>query len=231
MKRLNLNEVHEALFGLLCEFDRVCREHNLKYSLSYGTLLGAVRHKGFIPWDDDIDVNMPRPDYEKFVELANSGVLGEHFCISKDRGKGTYYCFTKLMDKRFPLRSPNHIEVPYLFLDVFPVDGVPEDETERNKLFKKERKWVVLSGICQWYTMDRWWGFIAYIIGFWFYILINLFVGRKRAVRKMNELAARYPLEGYALCGQHNFATAKEEVPTEVYANYCEVEFEGKQEM
>ena len=121
MKRLHLEEIHQALIGLLDEFDRICREYNLNYSLSYGTLLGAVRHKGFIPWDDDADVNMPRPDYEKFLELAKNGALGEHFCISKDRGKGTYYSFTKLMDKRYPIHCPNHIEVKYLFLDIFQI--------------------------------------------------------------------------------------------------------------
>ena len=228
MKRLHLEEIHQALIGLLDEFDRICREHNLNYSLSYGTLLGAVRHKGFIPWDDDADVNMPRPDYEKFLELAKNGALGEHFCISKDRGKGTYYSFTKLMDKRYPIHCPNHIEVKYLFLDIFPVDGVADDVKEREKQFKQERKWVVLAGICQWYTMDRWWGFIAYIIGFWFYPLFILFVGRTRAVRKMNEFAARYPFETSKYCAQHNFAPPTEAVPVEVYREYCEVEFEGK---
>lgn len=57
---LTLDEVHEELLNLLLRFDAFCKEHNLRYSLDSGTLLGAVRHKGFIPWDDDIDLNMPR---------------------------------------------------------------------------------------------------------------------------------------------------------------------------
>ena len=146
MKRLTLDEMHEALLGILSEFDRVCREHDLKYTLAAGTLLGAIRHKGFIPWDDDVDVYMPRPEYEKFRKLVLEGnVLSEHFTLSKDRGKGTYYPFLKLMDDRYPIKCPNHIEVPYLFLDIFPVDGMPSSAAEREKVYKKERKWNIAA--------------------------------------------------------------------------------------
>ena len=213
----------------MTEFDRVCREHGLRYTLADGSLLGAVRHKGFIPWDDDMDVFMPRPDYEKFIQLVSEGgVLPEYLTLSKDRGKGTYYTFTKVLDTRYPLRSGNHIEVPYLFLDIFPIDGAASDEEERKKQHKKERRWVIAAGICQWYTMDRWWGFIAYIIGWWFYILVNLFVGRTRAVRKMNEYALKYPYESSDMAVFHCFGTVSAAVPKEVYENYCELEFEGR---
>lgn len=229
MKRLNLDELHEALLGLLTEFDRVCREHNLKYSLAAGTLLGAVRHKGFIPWDDDVDVYMARPYYEKFIKLISEGnVLGEHFSVSKDRGKGTYYPFIKLMDHRYPIKTPNHIEVPYLYLDIFPVDGVLVEKEEREKLYKKEKRWVVAAGICQFYTMDRWWGFIAYIIGWWFYLGTKLFIGAKRAVRKMNEYAARIPYERAEMAAFHNIGFPCEALPVQAYEEVCEVEFEGK---
>ena len=63
MKRLTLEELHDALLEILVEIDKVCREHGLRYTLAAGTLLGAIRHKGFIPWDDDADIYMPRPDY------------------------------------------------------------------------------------------------------------------------------------------------------------------------
>ena len=65
MQQLSLREVQLEELNLLKDFDQFCKKYNLKYSLCYGTLIGAARHKGFIPWDDDIDVCMPRPDYER----------------------------------------------------------------------------------------------------------------------------------------------------------------------
>ena len=72
MQQLSLREVQLEELELLKDFDQFCKKHNLKYSLCYGTLIGAARHKGFIPWDDDIDVCMPRPDYERLLTLKAS---------------------------------------------------------------------------------------------------------------------------------------------------------------
>lgn len=224
--------MQEALLEILTEFDKVCKKYGLRYSLAAGTLLGAVRHKGFIPWDDDTDVYMPRPDYEKFIEIIqNEDALPEYLTYSKDRGKGTYYSFVKLLDTRYKIRTPNHIEVKYLYLDVFPVDGAADTREERIAQFKKERSWVVRAGICQWYTMDRWWGFIAYIIGFWFYIGANIFTPRSLCVKKMNALARKYEYGTTKWATCHNFGYPDEAVPTEVYENYSEIEFEGRKFM
>ena len=67
MVQLTKPQIHSVLLEILKEVDSFCKEKGLRYSMAYGTLLGAVRHKGFIPWDDDIDILMPRPDFERFV--------------------------------------------------------------------------------------------------------------------------------------------------------------------
>ena len=73
-KYLTPNEVKAEELAMLVEFGDLCKREGLRYSLAGGTLLGAVRHKGFIPWDDDIDVSMPRPDFDSLVAFVRSGV-------------------------------------------------------------------------------------------------------------------------------------------------------------
>lgn len=84
-KKMSLAEIKSVELDLLIEFDSFCNEHNLKYALDGGTLIGALRHKGFIPWDDDIDVTMPFPDFLKFVELykKKEKILMQNFCMER----------------------------------------------------------------------------------------------------------------------------------------------------
>lgn len=71
---LSPSEVKREILNILIRFDDLAREHGLTYSLAYGTLLGAVRHRGFIPWDDDVDIAMPRPDYDRLIRLVKDGL-------------------------------------------------------------------------------------------------------------------------------------------------------------
>ena len=81
MKELTLKEIQEDVFQILLTFDQFCKNNDLTYRLAGGTLLGAIRHKGFIPWDDDIDIIMLRSEYEKFVKVKDS-LKREHTFIS-----------------------------------------------------------------------------------------------------------------------------------------------------
>lgn len=123
----DLRQVQLAQLEILKEFAAVCEQHNLQYFLCFGTLLGAVRHRGFIPWDDDLDVGMPREDYDRFLEIADQALdHKKYYCLSwnthpdygmpyaKIKKKGTIY-----QEER---GSKKHNE---LFIDVFPYDVYP----------------------------------------------------------------------------------------------------------
>ena len=127
-----LREYQYALLYLLKEFDRVCSENNIRYWLSGGTLLGAKRHGGFIPWDDDVDVDMMRQDYKKFPQIFNSSTKNSDlFCeIWRDKNAPAT-CILKIQHKK----------IKQLFVDIFPHDFYIKDvrDDEKIKLNKKIR--------------------------------------------------------------------------------------------
>lgn len=97
-KELTLDEMKAVELGILKKFDSICKENGLEYSLAYGTMLGAIRHKGFIPWDDDIDVFMKREDYEKLLKLKYDD--GDFEIKSYRYSKNYYFLYSKMVDKR-----------------------------------------------------------------------------------------------------------------------------------
>lgn len=129
MNELTAKEYRERQLSLLQRFHDFCKEHNLRYSLAYGTLLGAVRHNGFIPWDDDMDVMMPRPDYDKFTEMARMRPVPFAFYDFRS-SRAIMYPFAKCTDPHTSYwRSDNsdaHAKVSTgIFLDIFPIDALP----------------------------------------------------------------------------------------------------------
>lgn len=114
---------------MLKEFDRVCRKHNIKYTLSSGTMLGAVRHKGFIPWDDDADISMLREEYEKFVSISDE--LDPEICFFQDHSTDPEYRwgYAKLRrtGTQYVRTGQEHLKCKTgIFVDIFPLDDVPE---------------------------------------------------------------------------------------------------------
>lgn len=136
---LSLAEHQAVLLRLLKEFDDYCNRHGLRYFLFAGTLLGAVRHHGFIPWDDDVDVLMPREDYETFIRA--DFIAEDAQVISLHNSQGHYHPFpycniadTKTVMTEKIIKHPTGKGV---FIDVFPLDGVPDDPKEQARHLRR----------------------------------------------------------------------------------------------
>ena len=135
-----LKKLHEVELSILCEIDRVCKENNINYYLDYGTLLGAVRHKGFIPWDDDIDISMLRNDYEKFIKIApeklKKGFILQHYSI--DKNVVSYHAKVRKEGTLFIEEAVRNIPVCHgIFVDIFPCDKISESKIFREIHYKK----------------------------------------------------------------------------------------------
>lgn len=132
MERLTHSQIQARLLEILKDVDTFCRREGIRYSLAYGTLLGAVRHKGFIPWDDDIDLLMPRPDFERFVASYGRGG-GPYRCLYGTRTKESDFVnfFAKVEDTATISREGGKYYRFGLNIDVFPVDGKPSDPAEQ----------------------------------------------------------------------------------------------------
>lgn len=138
MASYDIETLHQHILQILLSVDRVCRAHNIRCYLCDGTMLGAVRHGGFIPWDDDADVCMPRPDYERFMHYAPEWLPTplEARCYETDPTyPGT---FGKVIDASTTLVEREHYAyVGGVYIDVFPIDGMPENRfAQRRQLWK-----------------------------------------------------------------------------------------------
>ena len=125
-------KIWNKLMELLVELDRICKKHSIKYFAEAGTLIGAARHKGFIPWDDDIDISMLRPDYEKFKQVASQELKNPYILINAYTGDNLF-TISKLMNKD-TTAVENMLEVhpQGIFLDIWPLDDIA-DESPRNQ--------------------------------------------------------------------------------------------------
>lgn len=138
-RKMALKEIQNMEKEMLYYVDRFCTERKIRYWICGGTLLGAVRHKGFIPWDDDIDIFMPWNDYQRFLaEFPSDGEYGLISPGSLDRRK-YYELFAKVTDERTVVRESLEFvrKIHPVSIDVFPLIGLPEDERKRLLFFEE----------------------------------------------------------------------------------------------
>lgn len=133
---MTLREVQLSVLQILKDIDAHCKTYNIKYSLAFGTLLGAIRHNGFIPWDDDLDIYMPREDYNRFLETWN---YEQYYLVNQSTETRYTNTFTKV--KR--VKDINS-KAPF-FVDIFPLEKCPKKSFERRLLQLKGACLILLT--------------------------------------------------------------------------------------
>lgn len=219
-------KVKQLLLKLLDKFVEVCEQNHLQYYLAGGSVIGAVRHKGFIPWDDDIDVHMPRADYEKLQSLPDS-VWGEEMHLATWRKTKNYtYDFLKLELLNTTVIERLHPDyVGGIFLDVFPLDFISDDKAEvlafEKKMHKIENRYIECTikndNDCQ---------------SIWELVTLKLkrsFYNHKNWMEKWEKLAMSFGENQDKICYSHAYFYYKGGMNVEWFGEGVALDFEGRQ--
>lgn len=142
MATYDVNKLHQRILRILLAVDKTCREHGLRYYIWAGTMIGAVRHKGFIPWDDDIDIAMPRPDYEQLIAHSREWLPEPYEFVCAENDPQYPLPFGKVQDASTTLIERTHLHyLGGIYIDVFPIDGVPTGIWSRKWHFAGYEYW------------------------------------------------------------------------------------------
>ena len=138
----DIKTLQARLVPMLECIDKVCREHHLRYYLWAGTMLGAVRHKGFIPWDDDMDICMPRPDYDLLLAHCHEWMPAPFEVVGPHNRSDYPYPFAKVEDSSTTVLERPDFNFPEgIYVDILPIDGIPSDKAVATKHLKKYKFW------------------------------------------------------------------------------------------
>lgn len=230
MKQLTLKEIQKIELNILNSFHEYCEQNGLRYSLGGGTLLGAIRHKGFIPWDDDIDVMMPRPDYERFI-MSFPKLNPQFDLITYKTVDGYNGLFAKISDSSTVIVDDNltlDFEIG-INIDVFPIDGLGMTKNDALKVFSKTSFDREILNACLWKHF-----FISKTHSLFFepvrliLFLISRFVNPKTLLKRVDKVSLSNNFEDsqYAGCVSGSYRN-REIMLKDSFLHYFDVQFEG----
>lgn len=227
MRRLNLEELHTIQIGILNAFDKFCRQNNIDYSIGAGTMLGAVRHGGFIPWDDDVDIFMKRNQYNKFINLIQykNFYFSDHMYAKVPGQENHRYPFIKIVDDRTLVYEKNTIkEETGVWADIFPIDFCGDTQEKATKLAQRQKD--VFNEYLEYLKLHENDSLINILKNFY---LMGYRIRHKNVRKKIfayeRELASNPPsLYSGTLCWTQSI---KDVYPTEYFDDYTEIKFEN----
>lgn len=228
---LSLEEIHIETLNVIKEIIRICDENNIKYYFFYGSLLGAVRHNGFIPWDDDCDIVMFRPDFDKFVS----------YCKNHDLGK--YKLCDKVNTENYPYNIPRFSNMEYryvstrgdrdfdigIFVDIYPLDGAGYNKFDGAKKFKNViplMKILSVSTLSHYTNNKVGCGFIYRVVRYCAFILSRLF-GYKWILKLLDKNQNKFSFEDSSYVCCCTWGNPKKTYKKEWLGDGIKLEFEG----
>lgn len=228
MNQLNLEEIRIVELDLLRYFRDFCHKHDIRYFLSNGTLLGAVKYKGFIPWDDDIDVFVPRADYDRLISIFKDD--NRYKLFSYERNSDFRFPFSKLCDmttRKQESNINNGVELG-LDIDIFPLDYFEGDLSTATREMKKISRYMFRLGLTKLSRPDSLNPVKRFIKG----VAIKLckIRGSKHYIEKILKCRNTTNAEKnqYMGCKLWCVYREREIIPREVFSDTVEVEFEGE---
>ena len=228
-----MNDLQKRLLVIFKAFAEVCEKHNLSYFLNGGSCLGAIRHKGFIPWDDDIDVMMPREDYEKFLTLQKEYEGTPYFIQCWKTDPHYIYGYAKLRDSSTTFIEDNYVNHRInhgVWIDIFPIDGMSKKPIDRAKCAKKvkfiwwQTYMAYLPALLRKVHKRTFFKDIGLnIVGGLFYILDIAHFRNRR----MDRYAKKLSINDSALSGNmFGFTFKKAAMDSDIFKDYVYVDFE-----
>lgn len=230
-KEISLEQLKQMEVDLLIDVDKICKQENLRYSLGGGTLLGAVRHKGFIPWDDDIDIMMPRPDYDAFLSFCLSHKVP--FSIkSWETDKSYVNMAAQIFNYNTVLEednTPDETTKIGVFIDIFPVDGLGNSYKEAKKNFGSTRFKRELLVAAQWKK------FLKSKTHPWYYeplrlafFILGRTVNKQKLFKSILNKYTKIDFDKVSYAGAVGGSYREKEIlPQNVFTEYIELPFEN----
>lgn len=233
MEKITLADQKKIMLEILLYIDQIAADNQLNYSLWGGTMLGAVRHKGYIPWDDDIDISLPREDYEKLIGLLKNKETYDlyEYSLQDDYNLG----WAKLVDKKSIDLKKKYFDSHSTYgvsVDIMPIDGLPAEEKEIREMKKELYRLYLLvrssrlpSYASAIHVKEA---YIRLILLFPVYLYTKLRGGKKTFTHKIDSLSKRYTINDSVKCG-HLLSRYKSNLgyPSSIWKEKAEYEFEG----